>query len=420
MDLKAFKGYSLQHFKRDLLSGIIVGIIAIPLGLGFAIASGTAPVTGIYTTIVAGLLIALLGGGRFQIGGPTGAFVPVLMGIISQFGYQNLLIAGFMAGILLMILAVCKVGSLIHFFPHSVITGFTAGIAVIIFTGQIVNFLGMHDIQQYQYFHLNMQAIAINLHLVNPYSIITALICLLTILVIPRFFPNAPAYLLGMLVSSTISAFFYNGRVETIGSIYGNIPSGFPEFQLPALTLDKIITLFPSAILIAVLAGLQSLLTSRVAADMTNFSHNNQKELIGQGVVNTVVPLFGGIPAAGEVARTVTNIRNGAHSPVAGMTHALVALSMLLLLAPYATHVAIASLAPVLMVVAWNISKRDQFIHVVKARTGDSWILLVTFVLTFSTNLTLGIGAGLFLSFCIYLYKKRQERRSSKTEEIRL
>ncbi|MBD1382713.1 SulP family inorganic anion transporter [Bacillus sp. IB182487] len=411
MNLEAFRGYSSHNLKNDMLSGIVVGIIAIPLGLGFAIASGTAPVAGLYTTIVAGLLISILGGSRFQIGGPTGAFVPVLLGIVLQFGYENLLIAGFMAGILLIIFGLCKVGSLIKFFPKSIIIGFQSGIAVIIFSGQIPNFLGLHNIEKHEYFHLNIKEIIGNTHLVGIYSIITALLCLLIILAVLRFFPKAGglSYLIGILVSSLVSSLFFSNQIETIGSIYGEIPNQLPVPHFPEVTIEKILALLPSSFVIAILIGLQSLLTARVADEMTHLRHNSKKELIGQGIVNMVTPLFYGIPAAGEVARTVTNIKNGASSPIAGITHALFVLLVLLLLAPYASHVALASLAPVLMVVSWNISKKEQFASILKEKSGHTLVLMVTFLLTVFTNLTMGIGAGLCLSSLLFLKERMKD-----------
>ncbi|WP_299092909.1 SulP family inorganic anion transporter [uncultured Metabacillus sp.] len=414
MNLEAFGGYSLQNLKKDMLSGIVVGIIAIPLGLGFAIASGVAPVTGLYTTIVAGLLISILGGSRFQIGGPTGAFVPVLLGIVLQFGYENLLISGFMAGILLIIFGLCKVGSLIEFFPKSIIIGFQSGIAVIIFSGQIPNFLGLHTIEKHEYFHLNMREIFSNIHQVGLFSIITALLCLLIILAVLRFFPKAGglSYLFGILVSSLASSFFFSTQIETIGSIYGKIPNQFPIPHFPEVTIEKILALLPSSIVIAILIGLQSLLTARVADEMTCTKHNSKKELIGQGIVNMVTPLFYGIPAAGEVARTVTNIKNGASSPIAGITHALFVLLVLVLLAPFASHVALASLAPVLMVVSWKICKKEQFASILKEKSGHSLVLMITFLLTVFTNLTTGIGAGLCFSFLLYLKERMKNNRT--------
>lgn len=411
MNLKAFRGYSLHNLRKDVLSGIVVGIIAIPLGLGFAIASGTDPATGLYTTIVAGILIALLGGCRFQIGGPTGAFVPVLLGIVLQFGFENLLIAGFMSGILLIIFALCKVGSLIQYFPKATIIGFQSGIAVIIFAGQIPNFLGLHDIEKSEYFHLNMKEIVGNLQFLSSYSILTALICLGIVLTIPRLFPKIGklSYLLAIIISSVVSSLFFSGKVETIGSIYGKIPSQIPMPQLPEITVEKVMMLLPSSFIIAILVGLQSLLTARVADEMTGVKHNSRKELIGQGVVNMVAPIFQGIPAAGEIARTVTNIKNGASSPIAGATHALFVLLVVVLLAPYASFVSLASLAPVLMVVAWSISKKEQFAEIVKEKSSHSLVLVVTFLLTVFTNLTIGIGAGLGLSFLFYLISKVKE-----------
>ncbi|MGG3622234.1 SulP family inorganic anion transporter [Bacillus gobiensis] len=396
-----------------MLSGTVVGIIAIPLGLGFAIASGTSPVTGLYTTIVAGLLISILGGSRFQIGGPTGAFVPVLLGIILQFGFENLLIAGFMAGVLLIIFGLCKVGNLIKFFPQSIVIGFQSGIAVIIFSGQIPNFLGLHNIEKYEYYHLNIKEIGGNIHLVGIYSIITALLCLLIIIMVQRYFPKVGglSFLLGILVSSLVSSFFFTNQIETIGSIYGDIPHQLPLPQFPEVTVEKILTLLPSSFVIAILIGLQSLLTARVADEMTCSRHDSKKELIGQGIVNMVTPLFNGIPAAGEVARTVTNIKNGASSPIAGITHALFVLLVLLLLAPYASHVALASLAPVLMVVSWNICKKEQFASILKEKSGHSLVLLVTFLLTVFANLTTGIGAGLCLFAFLCLRKRSKDNQ---------
>ncbi|MGG3572249.1 SulP family inorganic anion transporter [Bacillus gobiensis] len=419
MNLDAFRDYSLHNLKKDVLSGTVVGIIAIPLGLGFAIASGTSPVTGLYTTIVAGLLISILGGSRFQIGGPTGAFVPVLLGIILQFGYENLLIAGFMAGVLLIIFALCKVGNLIKFFPQSIVIGFQSGIAVIIFSGQIPNFLGLHNIEKYEYFHLNIKGIVGNIHLVGIYSIITALLCLVIIMIVQHYFPKVGglSYLLGILVSSLVSSFFYSNQIETIGSIYGEIPDQLPLPQFPEVTIEKILTLLPSSFVIAILIGLQSLLTARVADEMTNSRHNSKKELIGQGIVNMVTPLFNGIPAAGEVARTVTNIKNGASSPIAGIIHALFVLLVLLLLAPFASHVALASLAPVLMVVSWNICKKEQFASIVKEKSGHSLVLMVTFLLTVFANLTMGIGAGLCL-FSILCLRKRMKYNQKQLKKV--
>ncbi|MBD1382601.1 SulP family inorganic anion transporter [Metabacillus arenae] len=414
MNLEAFRDYSLHNFKKDVLSGIVVGIIAIPLGLGFAIASGTTPVTGLYTTIVAGLLIAILGGSKFQIAGPTGAFVPVLLGIILQFGYENLLIAGFMAGILLIIFGLCKAGELIKHFPKPIIIGFQSGIAVIIFSGQISNFLGLHHIERYEFFHLNIMEITKNLHHVGIYSIITALLCLVIILMVQRFFPKAGglSFLIGILVSSLVSSLFFSNQIETIGSIYGNIPNQFPVPHFPEVTIEKILALLPSSIVIAVLVGLQSLLTARVGDEMTRTRHNSKKELIGQGIVNMVTPLFHGIPAAGEIARTVTNIKNGASSPIAGITHALFVLIVLVLLAPFASHVALASLAPVLMVVSWNICKKEQFASILKEKSEHSLILMMTFMLTVFTNLTMGIGAGLCLSALLYLKKRMKANQN--------
>jgi SulP family sulfate permease len=261
---------------------------------------------------------------------------------------------------------------------------------------------------------LNIKEIFEKIHLVGIYSIITALLCLLIILSLSRFFPKigGTSYLLGIIASSLVSSFLFPNQIETIGSIYGQIPNQFPIPHFPEVTFEKILVLLPSSFVIAILVGLQSLLTARVADEMTHSRHNSKKELIGQGIVNMVTPLFYGIPAAGEVARTVTNIKNGASSPIAGITHALFVLLVLLFLAPYASHVALASLAPVLMVVSWHISKKEQFASILKERSGDSLVLMITFMLTVFTNLTMGIGAGLCFSALLFLMKKMNNNKN--------
>lgn len=400
-----FEGYSVNHFKKDLLSGTIVGIIAVPLAMSFAIASGVKPEYGIYTAIIAGILISLLGGSKYQIGGPTGAFVPVLLGIVLVYGYENLLIAGLMAGIMLVLMGVFKLGTLIKFIPRPVTVGFTAGIAVIIFTGQIGNFLGLTGMEQHERFHENILEIASHIGTINVYSIIVALICLAGILLTPRVLPKVPGALVGILVSAIITALVLPGQVATIGSTYGAIPNSLPTFAIPEITFERIYLLLGPAFVIAMLGGIESLLSAVVADGMTNSKHNSNKELVGQGIANIVTPFFGGIPATGAIARTATNIKTGATSPMSGIIHGIFVLLTLVVFAPFAVHIPLASLAPVLMMVAWNMSERHHFTHILKLKSGDSLVLVITFLLTVFTSLTLAVEVGLMLA--VVLFAKR-------------
>jgi SulP family sulfate permease len=398
-----FEGYHTSAFRKDLISGLIVGIIAIPLGMAFAIASGVKPEYGIYTTIIAGIIISLFGGSKFQIGGPTGAFIPILFAIVIQYGYENLLVAGFMAGVLLVLMGVLKLGALIKFIPRPVTIGFTAGIAVIIFSGQIVNFLGLSGIQKHENFLPNMIEIAMHIATIDIYSVVTAGISLAVILLMPRFLPKIPGSLVGLVVSTVVAALFFKGHVATIGSSFGAIPSTLPHFHFPEITWDRVQTLIRPAFIIAMLGGIESLLSAVVADGMAGSRHNSNRELIGQGIANMVTPLFGGIPATGAIARTATNIKNGAVSPFSGIIHGIVVLFILILFAPYASHIPLASLAPILMLVAWNMSERKEFAHVLKTRTSDSIVLLITFLLTVFTNLTTAVEIGLILAVILFV-----------------
>lgn len=398
-----FKGYRLQHLQKDVISGFVVGIVAIPLGMAFAIASGVKPEYGLYTTIIAGIIISLLGGSRFQIGGPTGAFIPILFGIVMQYGYENLLIAGFMAGIMLILMGAFRLGGVIKYIPRPVTIGFTAGIAVIIFTGQIGNFLGLTGMERHEDFISNMGEIASHIHTINLYSVITALICLAAMLIIQRYFPKVSASLFGLFVSSITAYYLFPGKVATIGSTYGGIPSKLPSLQFPEITWDRIEMLLVPAFTIAMLGGIESLLSAVVADGMTGTRHNSNRELIGQGIANVVTPLFGGIPATGAIARTATNIRSGAISPLSGVIHGVVVLLVLLLFAPLASNIPLAAMAPILMVVAWNMSERYEFAHIIRTRSADTIVLLVTFLLTVFTSLTTAVPVGIALSIVIFV-----------------
>ncbi|MFJ7639198.1 SulP family inorganic anion transporter [Peribacillus sp. NPDC097264] len=399
-----FQGYNMKGFQKDLTAGLVVGVVAIPLGLAFSIASGVEPIYGLYTTIIAGILISLLGGSKYQIGGPTGAFVPLLFGIVMQYGYESLLIAGFLAGIMLVVMGLLKLGNMMKFIPRPVIIGFTTGIAIIIFSGQIANFLGM-KVEKHETFLANMKELVVKADTINVYSIGVALICFIVILLAPKVLPRVPGPLLGLLVSTVVAFYFFPSKVATIGSTYGAIPRGFPEFKVPELSVEIIINLLPVAITIALLGGIESLLSATVADNMGGSKHDSNKELVGQGIANIATPFFGGIPATGAIARTATNIKTGAVSPMSGIIHGIVVLMVLLVLSPYATHIPLASMAPILMFVAWNMSERKEFAHVLKTRSADSVVLFVTFLVTVLTDLIMGVGIGLLIAFITFIIK---------------
>lgn len=398
-----WEGYQLGDLRKDLVAGITVGVIAIPLGMAFAIASGVKPEYGLYTTIVAGIVIALLGGSRFQIGGPTGAFIPILLGIVIQYGYENLILAGLMSGILLVIMGLLKLGAVIKYIPRPVTIGFTAGIAVIIFTGQIGNFFGLSELEQHTYFTDNVMEIVRNIHLLNIGSLLTAIICFASLILVTKYVPKIPASLVGIIVSTVFAIIVFPDRIPTIGSVFGTIPGSLPSIQFPEITFQRVIMLMGPALTIALLGAIESLLSAVVADGMSGTKHNSNRELIGQGAANIVSPLFGGIPATGAIARTAANIRSGAVSPFSAVIHGLVVLIVLLLFAPYASQIPLASMAPILMMVAWNMSERAHFWQLLRMRNSDAAVALITFLLTVFINLTVAVGAGLVVAALLFI-----------------
>lgn len=398
-----FKGLTPRDLRKDLIAGITVGTVAIPLGMAFAIASGVSPEYGIYTTVIAGFIVALLGGSHFQIAGPTGAFIPILLAIVLQYGYEDLLIAGMLAGVMLILMGIFKFGSLITYIPRSVTIGFTSGIAVIIFTGQIENFLGLEGVESKQYFHENMIEIFSKIDTINIYSVLLAIIGLLIIIFVPKFFPRVPVLLIALIIPSIISYLFFPDKVATIGSAFGGIPQSLPEFKMPEITIEKLLYLWQPAFAIAMLGGIESLLSAVVADGMTGKQHKSNRELFGQGVANIITPIFGGIPATGAIARTATNIKSGAVSPFSGVFQSIFVLLTLLLFAPFAYHIPLASMAPILMVVAFNMSEYKTFGSILKLRTSDSLVLVTTFLLTVFVNLTVAVPIGLLLAMVSFV-----------------
>lgn len=398
-----FTGLLKSDIRKDLIAGLTVGVVAIPLGMAFAIASGVKPEYGLYTTIIAGLLVALLGGSRYQVAGPTGAFIPILLAIVLQYGYEDLLIAGFLAGIMLVIMGFFNIGSLIKYIPRSVTIGFTAGIAVIIFSGQIGNFLGLEGMEKKEYFHENMLQIFSHLHTINIYSIIIGVIGILIVILLPKYFPRIPALLIALLIPTLIGIIFFPGKLATIGTEYGGISQALPSIQLPKITLEKLLYLWQPAFVIAMLGGIESLLSAVVSDGMTGKRHNSNKELFGQGIANMVTPLFGGIPATGAIARTATNIRAGGVSPLSAIFQSIFVLLTLLIFAPFASHIPLASMAPILMVVAFNMSEYKSFTHIFKMKSSDSLVLVTTFLLTVFVNLTIAVPIGLLLAMVTFI-----------------
>ncbi|HEY4552431.1 MAG TPA: SulP family inorganic anion transporter [Bacillaceae bacterium] len=412
-----FRDFSSASLRKDFISGITVGIVAIPLGMAFAMASGVKPEHGIYTTVFAGLIVALLGGSRFQIAGPTGAFIPILLAIVLQYGYEKLLVAGFLAGIMLIVMSFFRLGNLVHYIPRSVVIGFTAGIAVIIFGGQLGNALGLTGMEKKEYFHESMLELYRHLDGMNIYSILTAVIGLLVLLYIPKINPKVPVLLAGLVIPTVAAMLFFPNQVETIGTSFGGIPQQLPDFQPLDITLKDIGELWQPALVIAALGAIESLLSAVVADGMTGERHRSNRELFGQGVANLVTPLFGGIPATGAIARTATNIKSGAASPLSGVIHSAFVLVTLLLLAPYASYIPLAAMAPILMFVAWNMSEYKAFKQIAKLRTGDSAVLVVTFLLTVFVNLTVAVQAGILLSILSFIKKKSSQLQVERPKQ---
>src|SRR5262245_11413274 len=407
------EGYTCERFRKDLLAGVIVGIVALPLAMAFAIASGVSPDRGLYTAIVAGAAISIFGGSRVQIGGPTGAMVAILSVIVLQYGINNLLLAGLVAGVMLIVMGMLHAGALIRFIPFPVTTGFTSGIAVIIFTGQINNFFGLTGLPAHQQFHLNLMESLTHLPQLNMYAVATALIALAGILITPRITKIIPGSLVGMLVAASLVT-LRGWPVETIGSKFGGIPRTLPLPTLPQITFSSLMYVLSPAFTIAILGAVESLLSCVVADAQSGDRHDYNKELVGQGIANCLASLFGGIPATGAIARTATNIRSGGSSPVAGVAHAATVLVTLLLLAPMASRVPLACLAPVLMVVAYNMSELHQVRHIIRGTRSDITVLAITFFLTVFADLTVAVEFGLLMAAILFVKRMSDIHRIQK------
>ncbi|WP_040368807.1 SulP family inorganic anion transporter [Paucidesulfovibrio longus] len=396
------QGYSLSSLRSDLLSGLTVGIVALPLSMAFAIASGTTPERGLFTAIVAGIVISLLGGSRFQIGGPTGAFVVIIAGVIARHGYEGLVLATLLAGAGLVVLGMLGFGKLLKFIPYPVITGFTAGIGVLIFTTQIKDFFGLSIENIPADFPGRVRACFAAMPGFDHTSLWLGAATMLSMLLIRRFVPRIPAPIVGIVVA-TAAAWAFGLDVETIGTRFGGIPASLPHFSLPSGFAPHIREVIPDAMTLMLLAGIESLLSAVVADGMTGDRHDASTELVAQGLANLGSVLFGGIPATGAIARTATNIRAGAQTPLSGVIHSLSLVAFMLACAPLASHIPLTSLAAVLMIVAWDMSEAHRFRRLLRAPKSDSAVMLITFLLTVFVDLTVAVEVGVVLAAMLFM-----------------
>ena len=396
------KNYTRKQFTNDVLAGIIVGIVALPLAIAFGIASGVTPEKGLITAVVAGFIISALGGSRVQIGGPTGAFIVIVYGIVQTYGINGLIIATFMAGIMLIILGIARAGAVIKFIPHPLIIGFTSGIALIIFSSQVKDFLGLNMGNVPADFVEKWQTYFLHIGSVNWYALLIASVTVLIIILWPKVTQKIPGSLIAILVT-TAAVQLLKIPVETIGSRFGIISSSIPGPEIPHIDFATFKNLVAPAFTIAMLCAIESLLSAVVADGMISGNHRSNMELIAQGTANIFSSIFGGIPATGAIARTATNVKNGGRTPVAGIVHAITLLLILLILGKWASYIPIANLAGILIVVAYNMSEWRNFRSVLKGPKGDIAVLLITFFLTVLIDLTVAIEIGMVLAVFLFM-----------------
>ena len=396
------EGYKGSYFFPDLIAGLTVGVVALPLAMAFAIASGLGPEKGLYTAIVAGILISLLGGSRFQIGGPTGAFVVIIFDIVMRHGYAGLAVATLMAGLLLIVMGLLRFGAIIKFIPYPVITGFTTGIALIIFTTQVNDFLGLGITTLPADFLQKWQTYLSNLWHTNFYNLALALISIGIILFTKKYVPRVPGPIVAVIIGAIV-VYVFHLPVDTLESRFGELPRTLPSPSMPSFNFELIKSLIPDALTIALLAAIESLLSAVVADGMTGRSHKSDTELIAQGSANIVSVFFGGIPATGAIARTATNIKSGAKTPLAGIIHGISIALFMFLFAPYIVKVPMAVMAAILVVVAWNMSEIHHFKHILKGPKHDAMVLLTTFVLTVLVDLTVAVQVGVVLASLLFI-----------------
>ena len=410
------------HWLPNLIAGLVVGIVALPLAMAFAIASGARPEQGIYTAIIGGGLISIFGGSRLQIAGPTGAFIAILAGITAKYGIAGLQVATLMSGVMLLLMGLARMGGVIKFIPAPVVVGFTAGIGVIIFVGQWSEFFGLPK-PVGEHYHEKLWHLLQSLPNTHLSTLSFALLGLLLVLLTPKikFLARVPGPLVAMIVVTLLQMILHMPGVATIGSAFGGIPTGLPTFVVPEMSVPQIITLIGLAFTIAMLGAIEALLSAVVADGMSGTKHDSNQELIGQGLANIAVPFFGGFAATGAIARTATNIRNGATSPLAGIMHAITLIAVLLFLAPLASDIPLAVLAAILFVVAWNMSEVKHFAHLLKtAPIADRLILLITFVLTVFADLVVAVNVGMILAILHFLRRMSDAVETLPVDETEL
>lgn len=411
--------YNKQTFTADLIAGVIVGIIALPLAIAFGIASGVSPQQGLITAVVAGFLVSFFGGSHFLIGGPTGAFIVIVYGIVAQYGISGLIIATVIAGVILVLMGIFKLGSIIKFIPYPIVVGFTSGIAVVIFSTQVKDFLGLTIENLPSEFIPQWSAYFSHIATFRLHEFLLSLGCLLVIIFWPKVTNKVPGSLIAIILGTAASILFTKfGVVEfaTIGSKFPELANGIevPKPQAPHITWDVVQNMFQPAFTIALLCAIESLLAAMVADGVTGKRHNSNTELIGQGIANIITPFFGGIPATGALARTMANINNGGKSPVAGLVHAVVLLLIFLFLMPYAVYIPLGCLAAILVMVAYNMSEWRTFKYLLKGNKTDVSVLLITFFLTVIIDLTVAIEVGLVLAIILFV------KRISETSTIKV
>lgn len=406
------KGYTKEQLVKDIISGIIVAIIALPLSIALAIASGVGPEQGLYTAIIAGFFISFFGGSRVQIGGPTAAFVVIIYGIVEQYGTDGLIVATILAGIILVIMGICRFGSLIKYIPYTITTGFTCGIAVTLFVGQLKDFFGLEIASVPSEFLNKVIAYVQNISTINLTSTIIGVVAIIIMLFWPKVTDKIPGSLIAIIITTAI-VYFAKLPVNTIGSVYGELNSAFPTFHAPALSMKLVQEMISPAFTIAILAGIESLLSAVVSDGMIGDTHKSNAELIGQGLGNIFSGLFGGIPATGAIARTAANVRNGGRTPIAGITHCITLSIILVVLMPLASLIPMTTLAAVLLVVAWNMADWTSFFHLCKtAPKSDMIVLVATFFLTVFFDLVVAIEVGVVLAALLFM------KRMAETADV--
>ncbi len=408
-----------QNLYSNIMAGVIVGIVALPLAMAFAIASGVKPEQGLYTAIIAGIMVGLFGGSRVQIAGPTGAFIVILANITAQHGVIGLQIATLMAGVILILMGLIRLGNVIKFIPDPVIVGFTAGIGVIIFVGEWKDFLGLNihlpiNAHFYEKLFFLLQALP-SLNLATTFM---ALLSISLVLITPKVVKRIPGPIVAMVVATLLQGIFHFKHIATIGSAFGAIPQHLPVLQLPSTSLNNTLDLIGPAFTIALLGAIESLLSATAADGMAGTKHNSNQELIGQGLANIFAPLFGGFAATGAIARTATNIRNGGNSPIAAVIHSIILILIIVLLAPLTSYIPLCTLAAILFVVAYNMSDVSHFIYLLKlAPRYDKFVLLTTFLLTIFTDLVVAVNVGIILAMMFFIQRMSQSIIVEQQEE---